>query len=508
MRHRPHTSLAARGAPRVRVLAAPAGAPAPLRRGLPRSGPARAPVRAGRSRRRRASLVVHDARRRARAADRAPARGALALLARAARESEIPPPDEPYGLPSTQLLRVDADSGEVTPLREPARYFDAEPDPRGERWRSGSRSTIRARAISWCSPLAARGDTPLAGSQPARSTGPRWSPDGKALVVLQTITDPERRGAETGLSFGGQEVALPRLFRVSSELRGKLELLRDGDPGGPLAPGGSLPLFWGPEGVYAQQRRGLVRCDPAGSGCKTVWAPGGKRRVVDGRSAGPGRALLLVRDHVESQGEVDLPRELVPVELNSGAGRAIYTAPRDVFLWLKSIGWTALRPTFAHARGCAAIQSEGLGLSCRAARQPTLATAKEEFSMRSIALGLVLSLSLPAMALAQEKKALDVLPDHALQGGRHDHLRPDRQAERLPAARVLDEPRVLLLRGHAARDRPHASQVRRSRRVQRDEREVQGQGQDRRGRRARRLPRRASRSKPRRSTARAIRTPA
>ena len=30
--------------------------------------------------------------------------------------------------------------------------------------------------------------------------------------------------------------------------------------------------------------------------------------------------------------------------------------------------------------------------------------------MRSIALGLVLSLSLPAMALAQEKKAQDVLP--------------------------------------------------------------------------------------------------
>jgi hypothetical protein len=245
---------------------------------------------------------------------------------------EIPPPkDDEYGLPSTQLLRVDADSGEVKPFSKAARWFDAEPDPRGEKLAAGVELDDQGASELVLLPLAARDDTPLAEVERALDR-PRWSPDGSALVVLQTINDPEGEATESGVSFGGQEVAFPRLFRVSSELRGKLELLRDGEPGGPLAAGGSLPLWWGADGVYAKQRRGLVLCDPAGSGCKTVFTPGGDRRVVDGRAAGPERALLLVRDHSGTGAEVELPQELTEVQLNSGVGRIIYTAPRDVFL--------------------------------------------------------------------------------------------------------------------------------------------------------------------------------
>ena len=71
-------------------------------------------------------------------------------------------------------------------------------------------------------------------------------------------------------------------------------------------------------------------------------------------------------------------------------------------------------------------------------------------------LAILLCLALPATAFAAEKAAVDVHSEHALQGGRHDHLRSARQAEGLPAAAVLGEPRVLLLRGHAARGRPAA----------------------------------------------------
>ena len=277
-------------------------------------------------------LVVHD---------RAGARALAVERPRAARwisshelivSQEIPPPpSDEYGLPSTQLLRVDADSGEVKPFSRTARWFDAEPDPSGERLVAGVELDDQGASELVVLGLATPGETPLAEVERALDR-PRWSPDGRDLVVLQTINDPEGEATESGVSFGGQEVAFPRLFRVSTELRGKLQLLRDGEPGGPLASGGSLPLWWGPKGVYAKQRRGLVLCDPGGTGCSTVFAPGGEKRVVDGRPAGPERALLLVRDHSGSQVEVDLPKELYEVQLNSGEGRAIYTAPRDVFL--------------------------------------------------------------------------------------------------------------------------------------------------------------------------------
>jgi hypothetical protein len=275
------------------------------------------------------ALVVHDAS----GARELPVAGARAarwlsedelLVSREARS------DEPYGLPLTELLRVDADSGDATPIAEPARYFDAEPDRRGERIAIGLEVDDQGESDLLVLALADANGKPTAGrSQPLDR--PRWSPDGASLVVLQTLVDPDGEDSETGLSFGGQAVAWPRLFRASADLRGKLALLHDGNAGESLVAGGSLPLFWSARGIYARQRRGLVRCDPAGSGCAVVWAPPEPRRVVDGRAAGEDQALVLVRDH-RADAELDLPRELYRVWLADGRSELLFSAPEGVYL--------------------------------------------------------------------------------------------------------------------------------------------------------------------------------
>lgn len=281
-------------------------------------------------------LVVHD-RDGARAIRVDNARAARWISKSALLVSQELAPTEEYGLPSTQLLRVDLESGAIEPFASAARWFDAEPDPRGERLAAGVEVDDQGASELVLFSLASRGEKPLADA-PRALDRPRWSPDGAALVVLQTIADPDGADSETGISFGGQEVAFPRLFRLSAALDGKLVLLRDGDPGGPLAPGGSLPLWWDARGVYAKQRRGLVLCDPSGSGCRLAFAPGGERRVVDGRASGPDEALLLVRDHSE-QPDTELPQDLYRVHLDSGKGEAIYHAPHDVFL--SELDWVA-----------------------------------------------------------------------------------------------------------------------------------------------------------------------
>ena len=238
--------------------------------------------------------------------------------------------EEPYGLPRTELLRVDAESAIATPIAEPARYFDAEPDARGGRIAVGLEVDDQGESDLLVLALDGARATPIAGrSQPLDR--PRWSPDGASLVVLQTLADPDGEDAETSVSVGGQAIAWPRLFRVPSDLRGALAPLRDGEPGQAPAAGGTLPLFWNARGIYARQRRGLVRCDPSGAGCEKVWSPGDRRRVVDARAAGPDAALALVRDHAEPS-ELDLPRELYRVDLVRGEAELVYRAPPDLFL--------------------------------------------------------------------------------------------------------------------------------------------------------------------------------
>jgi len=280
------------------------------------------------------TLVVHDAA----GARELPLPGALAarwISPDILLVSQEAPPEEAYGLPRIQLVRVNAVTGAATKLSEPARYFDAEVDPRGMRVAVGREVDDQGESDL----LVLESDTlkPVAGLNLPLDR-PRWSPDSTALVVLQTLPDPESEDSETGLSFGGQEVSFPRLFRTSSDLRGALELLRDGEPGKPLVAGGTLPLFWNARGIYARQRRGLVRCDPAGSGCAVVWSPGEKKRVIDARAAGSDGALVLVRDH-QLASELDLPRELHLVALDSGLAQLMYSAPAEIYL--ADLDWVA-----------------------------------------------------------------------------------------------------------------------------------------------------------------------
>ena len=95
--------------------------------------------------------------------------------------------------------------------------------------------------------------------------------------------------------------------------------------------------------------------------------------------------------------------------------------------------------------------------------------------------------------------------DAHLQGGRRALRRRCRQAPALPSARVLGEPRLLLLRRHEARDRARVSRLLARRGVRRRDAEVRGHGEDRTRGEPRRLHRRPAVPDGRRSTARAIR---
>jgi hypothetical protein len=278
------------------------------------------------------ALVVHDASGATELAVGNP-RAARWLSAHQLLVSQEAPSDEPYGLPQSQLLRVDTRSGRVTPIAKPARYFDAEPDPSGERVAVGLELDDQGESDLLVLALGTPTPTPVAGrNQPLDR--PRWSPDGASLVVLQTIPDPEGEDSETGLSFGGQEVSWPRLFRVPSDLGGALALLRDGEPGDSLPRAVAAAVL--ERARHLRQRRGLVRCDPAGSGCAFVWTPGSEKRVVEARAAGGDVALVLVRDHAASS-DLDLPRELHRVQLDSGRSELLYVAPDN--LYLAEIDW-------------------------------------------------------------------------------------------------------------------------------------------------------------------------
>jgi hypothetical protein len=164
---------------------------------------------------------------------------------------------------------------------------------------------------------------------------PRWSPDGVELVVSRAIRDPDAEEIESSPELGGIGLAWPRLFRVRRDLGSAPVLVPDGEPGGALAAGGSFPLWWDRAGIFARQRRGLVRCDPGGGGCLLLYDPGEERRVVDGRKFGDDEALLLVLD---TASEERLASEIHRVDLATGSGALLFRAPSGV--WITDIDWT------------------------------------------------------------------------------------------------------------------------------------------------------------------------
>jgi len=286
----------------------------------------------------------------------------------------------PPGAPAdTRLAFVEPAGGDTTPLGAPGRYYDAEPSP------DGAFLAVSAEAP-------ALGDSDLEiwslGDVPARIAvrhqsleEPRWRPDARALVASVLMADPETDD-DTGGGFAGTSLAWPRLHLLRADL-GDPQLLWDGRAPGTLAPGGTLPLWWDARGLFARQREGLVRCEPAADGCALVFASGERRRVVDGRALRVGRdgavreeAWLLSVEAVDAfdRREPDL---LHRVDLASGADRPLRTPPGAA---LVDIDWIADR---ADATGPTAAASGTLGMPPRggapwppATRSSTSATAR------------------------------------------------------------------------------------------------------------------------------------
>lgn len=237
---------------------------------------------------------------------------------------ELPATQE-YGLPETQLLLVDLASSAQEPLGAPGRYYDPAPSPDG-RW------------------LAVGVDTPDVGDSDLEIWSldgrrehvatrhqsfeePRWRRDGRALAASLLMADPETDD-DTGGGMLGTSFTWPRLYRLRRDLSGPT-LLWDGDDSQSLAPGGSLALWWDERGIFARQRRGLVRCDATRGGCATVFAPDGGRRVADGCPIGAGEALLLTLPAHDAFDRVQAD-EILRIDLESGAVAARWHAPRGL----------------------------------------------------------------------------------------------------------------------------------------------------------------------------------
>jgi hypothetical protein len=237
------------------------------------------------------------------------------------------PPARDGELPRIALLRVDAGSGAARPFGAPALYFDPEPSPDG-RWlavgvqvdeQGGSEFELWSLSDP-SAPVVERAEA---------LDEPRWSPQGAELVVTATIEDPDGESGEHSLSVEGVGIGWPRLFRVRRDLTGAMQLLHDGEPGKEAEPGGSIPLWWDARGIFARQRRGLVRCDPAGSGCALAYDPGEHKRVLGGRARGAQALLLVVDTTARSGGRI--ANELHRVDLDAGSGEVLFRATGSRF---------------------------------------------------------------------------------------------------------------------------------------------------------------------------------
>jgi hypothetical protein len=222
-------------------------------------------------------------------------------------------PADGFGLPRTRLRIVDLAGRALAEIGEPGQHYDAEPSPDGA-WL----------AVGVDAEGTGDSDLEIWSLSPPRERvalrhqsfeEPRWRYDGMALVVSVLMPDPE---GDDGLGGGmlGTSFQWPRLHVVRRDL-GDPTLLWDGADASHLAPGGSLALWWDEDGIFARQRQGLVRCDPAAGGCETIYRSEPSRRIVDGRRAGDHEAWLVT---VEARDAFDRspPDELLRVDLRDG----------------------------------------------------------------------------------------------------------------------------------------------------------------------------------------------
>jgi len=234
-------------------------------------------------------------------------------------------PDAADYLPRVQLHRVRLPRGEPQAFGPPGLYFDLAPSPDGELLALGVELEDFGDSSLQIWSLA--GDWELLARRAQTLDRPRWSPSGRQLVVSQTRPDEADTEGMDSLAFEGVSLAWPRLFRLRRTLYGELEALHDGSPGRQVVAGGSLPLWWAEQSIYARQRAGLVACDPEGTGCTLVYTPGPSTKVLDGCPLDRDQALLLVLNG-EIAGAGQHANEIHRVSLTTGDLVSLHRAGR------------------------------------------------------------------------------------------------------------------------------------------------------------------------------------
>lgn len=157
---------------------------------------------------------------------------------------------------------------------------------------------------------------------------PVWSPDGSKFAVGLDVPNPRTHHLHARLAIVSRDT--PGYTRVP-----------DSPPGEEPVEGGVPPLFWGEDGIYVRTTKigsGLLRCDPEGSGCTPVYAPGRHRLVLGGRPVGDHEALLLVKDFRVDWLEAR-SKEIHQVDLATGEGHVLLRLPDGVFV--DDLDWTA-----------------------------------------------------------------------------------------------------------------------------------------------------------------------
>jgi hypothetical protein len=154
-----------------------------------------------------------------------------------------------------------------------------------------------------------------------------WSPDAAHLVTTTMVQDPQVKGA-----------LFPRLVLLDRDNSDSIRRVPDGPNGKDAEHAGVAPLFWNERGLYVRSNRGLLRCDPNGSGCEFVYGPGEARFAFTGTAVGNDQALLLVQDHKTDPLETRAT-EIHQVDLATGKGRVLLRLADGVFI--DDIDWIA-----------------------------------------------------------------------------------------------------------------------------------------------------------------------
>lgn len=252
--------------------------------------------------------------------------GPSSLLLSVAAASEDP---AEWGL--SEIVSLELEPRALRRLLPARRWFNLEPSPDrrwlaiGEQLDDLGESEIQVRFLGR--------DLPVVARRAFASDEPRWSPDSSELTIAQTIQDPDAGVNETTASVGGIGLAWPRLFRLRRDLSGPAILIADGVEGGSLVAGGTIPLWWDSQGLWARQRRGLVLCESTpnarATGCRAIYDPGEGRRILDGRPLGSDAALLLVLD---MESGMRLASEIHAVDLDRRSAFSTTRAPRGVYV--------------------------------------------------------------------------------------------------------------------------------------------------------------------------------